>query len=156
MGKQWFESLLSRSHASDGTDRKFWAELIHTYSETEFTYWRDRHYAFFGLAQVLENSSSQALTVGLWRSDMLQELTWRSHLPVPAGLMGIRWLPTWSWMYHYTIVHSPHHLGTVPMMHSYADIRAMPAHDSQPEKSNYRGSPSNHIILRAPVAKLRS
>jgi hypothetical protein len=71
MGKEWFQELLSNHRASGRLDYNIWGHLIKRYSETRFTYWKDRYYAFLGLADLVESSSGQALTASLCKTNLL-------------------------------------------------------------------------------------
>jgi hypothetical protein len=154
MGKRWLDELLSNNRASGGVDYDHWDQLIQRYSETTFTYWKDRYYAFLGLAQLVENSSGQGLTVGLWKSNLLQELSWRSDMP--SRFVRQAWLPSWSWMSHSTAVHSPYGWGPIRMIHCYADVEGTPADGFQPRDHLRTRLASGHITLRASVTRLLS
>jgi hypothetical protein len=154
MGKRWLDELLSNKRASGGVDYYRWGMLIQRYSETTFTYWKDRYYAFLGLAQLVQDSSGQALTVGLWKSNLLQELTWRSTMP--SRFVRQTWLPSWSWMSHSTAVDSPYGCGPIRMIHCYADVEGTPADGFRPRDHLRTRSASDHITLRASVTRLLS
>jgi hypothetical protein len=153
MGKTAFEGLLSNHCVSDGMNDFYWGQLICRYSGMVFTYWKDRYYAFLGLANAIENSNGDVVTAGLRKSNLLQDLTWRSRKPCPT--IRQTWLPSWSWMSLSTEIYSPYESELVIKV-VYADVEELPAQGFRPEHCLRSRSASGHMTLRAPVTKLSS
>jgi hypothetical protein len=75
-----------------------WLAFRRSYSRCSMTREEDKLVALQGIAQQYALATGDQLVAGLWRSRLIQELTWRrERLGRPARSATIWRAPTWSW-----------------------------------------------------------
>lgn len=96
---------LSLCPSSAGTSQKvpdstevirLWTKLVEQYTQCSFTDNRDRLIAFCGIARLFQGLTGDQYAAGLWKSQLVDELSWFVREPAVRSCAEYR-APTWSW-----------------------------------------------------------
>ncbi|KAE9373390.1 HET-domain-containing protein, partial [Stipitochalara longipes BDJ] len=91
--------ILSTRNSLKNVLREFWQNQISQYSTKDLTYSSDRLPAISGLAKIVQQYSKYNYLAGLWKSTLLEGLTW--HVEEDKNIVRIipesYVAPSWSW-----------------------------------------------------------
>ncbi|KAH6999489.1 heterokaryon incompatibility protein-domain-containing protein [Ilyonectria destructans] len=73
-----------------------WRDLVKGYSQCALTKTEDKLPAFAGIAKLFQEATGDDYFAGLWRSRILEGLSWRVIEPVKKATVEYR-APSWSW-----------------------------------------------------------
>jgi hypothetical protein len=73
-----------------------WLDAVEVYSSLQLTFDKDKLPAISGIASAYHRKTKDQYLAGLWRSELVESLLWRSVDEVPS-LPEIYCAPTWSW-----------------------------------------------------------
>ncbi|KAI1456780.1 heterokaryon incompatibility protein-domain-containing protein [Annulohypoxylon moriforme] len=80
--------------------QKNWAKIVEDYSGRKFSFGKDMFPAISGLARFMEELAGGQLgqyLAGLWHTNFIQWLCWRTGWKVPVSLPDEYLAPSWSW-----------------------------------------------------------
>lgn len=151
-----------------------WQSIVQDYTSRNLTMPEDRLPALAGIARELENTWGDIYIAGMWRSDLLSWLLWRSEpkaVPAPSGEAqpkSVGWrAPSWSWAsvdgvvtFHWCggtelslsakiiyVDEQQQHIGAVPGQRLFLEASIVPLKNLQEVRDEYKGE-SLHRPLR--------
>lgn len=99
-----FNQAMSRITTDQTNDISFlqvWQGIVQQYTQTEFTFSRDKLVAFSGAAKEIESARNDTYLAGMWKSTFIYDLAWsrtRSDSMENPLQSSLGRAPTWSWM----------------------------------------------------------
>lgn len=73
-----------------------WFEIVSQYSKRMLTVPSDKLVALSGVARVFALGSGKTYVAGLWKEDLVRQLTWRTDFPKET-IVDMYRAPSWSW-----------------------------------------------------------
>lgn len=70
---------------------------MQAYSRCKLTYSKDKLIAILGLAQLFHSNLEDEYVVGMWRRELVQQLSWSVKQPTCARKYSNYVAPSWSW-----------------------------------------------------------
>lgn len=76
----------------------FWWKIVHEYTASKLTHYKDRWNAISALAMQVEDNTGQKLYHGLWECNLFVEVLWKCFQPGQRINVADLDVPSWSWL----------------------------------------------------------